>query len=179
VLHLIGFYERGEYVETVPCRCFGRRIEQALDFCEGCLIISLGFNGMDVHSSILSNGGGVNPIVVLVRSNKTDVDNAVGVVEGHHKTILIAPDVEDYAVVAHKARITIHSSDVCGGSPGGTLGITIPCLYGLLCIRVPFPKETECFEGNNMHAAIIQRSRIGNNGKAGRLTLKVIGLQTA
>jgi hypothetical protein len=63
---LIGFYEHGEYIETIPCRCIGRRVEQALDFREGRLIISLGLNRMDVHSSILSNGGGVNPIVVLV-----------------------------------------------------------------------------------------------------------------
>jgi hypothetical protein len=95
----------------------------------------------------------------------------VGIVDHHHQTIPIAPNIKDQPVVADKAGIAVDSSDIRSRGPCGTLGVTIPCLEGLLGIRMLFPKETERFEGDDRHAAIIQSSRIGNNEKLGRLDI--------
>ena len=66
MLLFVGFYERGEHVEAVSRRRIGIGIKEAVDFRQGGLIISLGFNGADLHSALLSNRGGVERVVVLV-----------------------------------------------------------------------------------------------------------------
>src|SRR2546427_5534021 len=125
---------------------------------------------MDVHSDVLLHGGYVDLVVVLVRPNKANVDDARSIIDGHHKTVLIAPNIEDHTIIAHHARIAVHISDVGRRFPGGAFGITIPRLEGLLSIGVLFPKKAQRFEGDNAHVDIVQRSRIGNNLRMERRT---------
>ena len=111
------------------------------------------------------DSGHVNLIVVAVRANEANIHNSLGVVDGHHKAVAIATHIEDHAVLTHNARIAIHIFNLCRGMPGRLLGITIPGLKGLLSIGMLFPKKSKRFESDDAHAAIIGRSRIGNNLK--------------
>src|SRR5215813_6888145 len=106
---------------------------------------------MDVHSDVLLNGGHVDLVVVLVRPDKANVYYARRIIDGHHKTILIAPNIEDHTIIAHNARVAVHISDVGRRFPGGAFGVTIPRLEGLLSIGVLFPKKAKRFEGDNAH----------------------------
>src|SRR5712691_10693794 len=56
-------------------------------------------------------------------------------IDGHNKTILIAPNVEDHTIIAHNACIAVHIFDVCRRFPGG----------GLAGHRGAVPKTGEAF----------------------------------
>jgi len=119
------------------------------------------------------NGGHVNLVIVSVCPDKANVNDARRIVDSHHQTVLIAPNIEDHTIIAHNARVTVHISDVGRRFPGGAFGVTIPRLEGLLSIGVLFPKKAKRFEGDNAHVDIIQRSRIGNNLRIKRRTPRV------
>jgi hypothetical protein len=91
----------------------------------------------------------------LVGPNKTNVYNTLGIINGHHETVLIVSDIKDRTVVAHNARIAVHIANVHRRVPGGPLGVTILRLEGLLDIGVLFPKAAKHFEGDNAHVDII------------------------
>jgi hypothetical protein len=116
------------------------------------------------------NGSNVDLVVVLVCPDKANVDDARRIIDRYHQTVLIAPNIENHTVIAHKARIAVHIFDVRWRVPGGPFGVTIPCLEGFLGIGMLLPKEAKRFEGDNAHVDIIQCSHIGNNLRMDRRT---------
>jgi hypothetical protein len=60
------------------------RVKEAVDFCQRGLILHFGTNGLDIHSDVLLNGGHVNLVVVLMRPDKANVNDARRIIDRHH-----------------------------------------------------------------------------------------------
>ena len=85
MLILVSFNQGCQYFQAITFGRIGRGVKKAFYFFQSGLIVRLGFDGPDVHSkNLLSNRDRVYPVIFLMGANKSDVNNAVFVIDSHH-----------------------------------------------------------------------------------------------
>lgn len=61
---------------------------------------------------LLSNRGCINPVIFLVRSNKSNINHAVLIDYDNHQPVMIAFYIEYNAIIREEAGISVHRFDV-------------------------------------------------------------------
>ncbi len=84
MLRFVSFHQHCPHLQKIALRRAGGGLKQPLDFRQRRLVVRLSFNGPDLHlHHLLSDCPGVDPIVLLMRSDKADVNDTVLVLYGH------------------------------------------------------------------------------------------------
>jgi len=118
VFRLVGLYERGQDVKTIALGRAGFRLHQPLYGSQGCSIVPLVSDRLDFHFQLdASDCLGVNTIILGVRSDKSDVNNAVRIVDPSYDPVLISRKVEDHTTVLQNAGIANVTLDICRRRP--------------------------------------------------------------
>src|SRR6266550_2719957 len=74
-----------------------------------------------------SNGLCIDPVVLPVRADEPDIDDAMRIVDPYHDAILVAGDVEYRATVIENARAADGSFHVCRRCPVSSPDLPVPC----------------------------------------------------
>ncbi len=90
-----------------------------------------------------------------MRTDEADINNAILVIDSHDEPILVALDVENNSVSGDNAGTDINVFDVFRGFPLGLIGILISGSQSTFCIRMFFPKVSECTSSNHTQRPII------------------------
>ena len=83
-----------------------------------------------------SDGLRIDPIVLPVRSDKPDIDDAVGIVDPNHNTILVTGDIENRAAIIEDARAADGSLQLRRRRPISTPDLLVPSHYRLARVCV-------------------------------------------
>jgi hypothetical protein len=113
-------------------------------------------------------------------ADKTDIDDAVFVVNSHNHAVLVAFDVEHRPVVGNKADVALRILHIRRRLPVSLLHVRMPCLQGLLRISMLLPEFPEGLFGNDLHGNIIRSdSLMGTKVKniVAASSFKATGLQ--
>jgi hypothetical protein len=114
--------------------------------------------------ALLSNGLRIDPVVLPVRADKPDVDNAIRIIDPHHDAKLITGNIEHRATVVENARAADGSLDVRWRSPVSSLDLPVPSHQWFARVSVRGASADESLkrtERNDPHSITLLQSHIG------------------
>lgn len=69
---------------------------------QGVIIVSYGLNRGNRHIAFVSSDGcDINDVIVCMRTDETDIDNSIGVIDLHDHAVVAPCNVEYYPVSCH------------------------------------------------------------------------------
>ena len=96
-------------------------------------------------------------------SDKADIHHLPVVMHRNDQAVIVALDIEHYALIPREAGITMRRLYVRRGFPGCPACVGIPCAQRRFCLRVLRPKNAQRADGYHSHGGMLPRSRFGCN----------------
>src|SRR6266446_5153753 len=85
----------------------------------------------------------VDLIVLRVRPDKTHIDDPVGIVDLHHKSVIVAFNVEYNAILPHETGAPILRLDLCWACPIRLFRLTIPRQQRSFSINISLSEDAQ------------------------------------
>src|SRR5208282_1117390 len=96
----------------------------------------------------VSNRLRVDPIVLSVRTDESYIDNAIGIVDPHHDSVLVTRDVEHRSTVLQDTCVADIALNVCRSCPVELTHLLIPRESRLASVRVLWVAIEEPLKGS-------------------------------
>src|SRR6266481_8837607 len=126
MLPLPRLHQRNKHVESIALRRVTLRDHKALDLFEDLAVIALALDWRNFHDCYPSNGLRIDPVVLPMRADEPDIDDAIRIIDPHHDAILVAGDVEHRATVVENARAADGSLRVRRRRPVSSPDLPVP-----------------------------------------------------
>lgn len=97
-----------------------------------------------------------------MRTDETDVNKLICVLNCHYQTVLIPFDIEDNPIVGDEANVTINSFNIIGRFPLSLFNISKPGFQADAGIWMALPKFSEFLARDDTHGEIIPSYRNGS-----------------
>lgn len=101
--------------------------------------------------TIKLNSYGINFVIFMMSSNKSNIYNAMLVIYRDNKTVLVSFDVKNDTIIGKYTCIFIYLLDIRWRYPNRLSGVVIPCFKNISHFCMSFPKISQHFLGNYSH----------------------------